>query len=62
MACALNDHEHGLNDHIAANHEGILGMLTLPSGKASQVSQFQNLNANFAQIFFRVYHKHGYKS
>ena len=23
---------------------------------------FQNLNANFAQIFFRVYHNHRYKS
>ena len=37
-------------------------MLTLSSGKAIQVSQFQNLNANFAQIFFRVYHNHRYKS
>ena len=58
----INDHEHELNDHIAANHGGILGMLTLSSGKAIQVSQFQNLNANFAQIFFRVYHNHRYKS
>ena len=40
----------------------LLQTTNLPSGKASQDSQFQNLNANFAQIFFRVYHNHRYKS